>query len=153
MFPQNPTLRRYVSSQFIISSNVHFLISVSLTFCSMFVIGAVTPAPTDRLMQGKGEGAFLQKCVHLFIYLIIQITFRESILAKPILGAIRIEVKKQSISLLSCLQSGGGKGRPYMSKQASKHYGSYEKFSITPRPPPLDIQDTGSSHQVRFNRY
>ena len=61
------------------------------------------PAPVDRLMQRKGEGAFLQKFVHLFIYLIIQITFRESILDKPILGAISIEVKRQSMSLLSCL--------------------------------------------------
>ena len=143
MFPQNPTPRRYVSSQFIISSNVHFLISVSVTFCSMFVIDAVTPAPVDRLMQRKGAGAFLQKFVPLFIYLIIQITFRESILAKPILGAKSIEVKKQSMSLLSCLQSGGGKGRQYMSEQASKHYGSNDKFSITLRPTPLDIQDTG----------
>ena len=30
-----------------------------------------------------------------------------------------------------------------MSEQASKHYGSNNKFSITLRPTPLDIQDTG----------
>ena len=30
-----------------------------------------------------------------------------------------------------------------MSKLASKHYGSNNKFSITLRPTPLDIQDTG----------
>ena len=30
-----------------------------------------------------------------------------------------------------------------MSEQASKRYGSSDKFSITLRPTPLDIQDTG----------
>lgn len=100
--------------------------SESITFCSVFVIGAVAPAPVgwvnvEERLKGLLNNTYslIHSLNHSFKTLL-----ENPLLQSTILGAINKGVKRQGVSLPLSLQTSGRKGRLNTYEQANKKDGS-----------------------------